>query len=99
MWRLLEKNEVPLIGDEVLQSGSLFAWVPVVNNIESSPVGCLVIRRKLVEEKLTSTNSASYAIAVVRKFAFENGHSEGGTMDQYLDRLDERAIAEKGVII
>jgi hypothetical protein len=51
MWRLLEKSEVPLIGDEVLQSGSLFAWVPVVNNIESFQVGSLVIRRKIEDTK------------------------------------------------
>lgn len=55
MWRLLEKGEVPLIGDEVLQSGSLFMWVPVVNNIESSPVGSLVIRRKIEDTKELGT--------------------------------------------
>jgi hypothetical protein len=60
MWRLLEKGEVPLIGDEVLQSGSLFSWVPVVNNIKSSPVGGLVIRRKIEDnnELGTTPNSA-----------------------------------------
>jgi hypothetical protein len=45
------------------------------------------------ESAPTSTNTARNAIALVRQFARENGHSEGGTMDQYLDRLEERATA------
>lgn len=40
-----------------------------------------------------SHNVARSAIALVRQFARENGHSEGGVMDQYLDRLEERATA------
>lgn len=80
MWRLLEKNELPLIGDEVLQSGSLFSWLPVVNNIESSTVGSLVIRRK-IEDKgsapQTSTNS-DYAAALR---ALAEWVSDGGKCD------------------
>jgi Na+/glutamate symporter len=49
--------------------------------------------KKSKVEKFTSTNTARNAIALVRQFARENGHGEGGTMDQYLDRLEERAIA------
>jgi hypothetical protein len=40
-----------------------------------------------------TTNTARNAIALVRQFARVNGHSEGGVMDQYLDRLEGRATA------
>ena len=52
-----------------------------------------IIRAKLAESTNSSHNNARNAIALVRQFARENGHSEGGTMDQYLDRLEDRATA------
>lgn len=54
--------------------------------------GCEEFARHL-KSSTPSASANSAAIALVRKFARENGHSEGGVMDQYLDRLEDRASA------
>ena len=47
----------------------------------------------IAEAQPQADNISRDAITLVRQFARENGHSEGGVMDQYLDRLEERATA------
>src|SRR4030042_440773 len=51
------------------------------------------VNKSLKNMRLQKNYRKRNGIALVRQFARENGHSEGGTMDQYLYRLEERATA------
>jgi tellurite resistance protein len=73
----------------------LYYPMSTISNIEKFNDFCKGWRAatEAAEALKPSHNTARNAIALVRQFARENGHSEGGVMDQYLDRLEERATA------